>query len=137
MQEVNEQLTMAEAQYQASIRNFHDQTAAHTLQSDQLRRELAKAQQEAEANKGKVALVEQTLAQERGLSTHNLELQSENGKNTPQASQSRRKKPLQISTKRRMRSWKRLINSPSALSSTQPNWRNGADGTRTRVRTKG
>ena len=60
VQEVNEQLTTAKAQYQASIRNFHDQTAAHTLQSDQLQRELAKAQQEAEANKGKIAVVEQT-----------------------------------------------------------------------------
>ena len=58
VQEVNEQLTTAEAQYQASICNFHDQTAAQTLQSDQLRRELANAQREAEANKGKIALVD-------------------------------------------------------------------------------
>ena len=29
-------------------------------------------------------LVKDTLAQERGLSTHNLQLQAENGKNTPQ-----------------------------------------------------
>ena len=56
VQEVNEQLTTAEAQYQAFIRNFHDQNAAQTLQSDQLRRELANAQREAEANKGKIAL---------------------------------------------------------------------------------
>ena len=77
VQEVNEQLTTAEAQFQSSIRNFHDQTAAQTLQSDQLRRELANAQREAEANKGKIALVEETLAQERGLSSHNLQLQAE------------------------------------------------------------
>ena len=76
VQEVNEQLTTAEAQYQASIRNFHNQTA-QTLQSDQLRRELPNAQREAEANKGKTALVEETFAQERGLSSHNLQLQAE------------------------------------------------------------
>ena len=42
-QEVNEQLTTAEAQYLASIHNFHDQTAARALQSDHFWRELAKA----------------------------------------------------------------------------------------------
>ena len=56
---------------------FSRQIAAQTLQSDQLRRELANAQQEVEANNGKIALVEETLAQERGLSTHNLQLQAE------------------------------------------------------------
>ena len=76
VQEVNEQLTQTETQYKASIHNFHDETAAHKLQSDHLRREWAKTQQ-AEANKGKIALVEQTLAQERGLSSHNLQLQAE------------------------------------------------------------
>ena len=34
-------------------------------------------QREAEANRGKILLVEQTLAQERGLSFHNLQLQAE------------------------------------------------------------
>ena len=137
VQEVNEQLTTAEAQFQSSIRNFHDQTAAQTLQSDQLRRELANAQREAEANKGKIALVEETLAQERGLSSHNLQLQAEKGKNTPPQSQFRRKKPLQTYKMRRVRRWKRLITSPSVLSTQLPNWKNGIAGTQPRVKMKG
>ena len=81
------------------------------LQAEHLKNELAKTQQEAEANRSKSALVEQTLALGYPLTIYNS--RRKRGRNTPPTSQFRRKKPSRIRMEKRVRHWKRLITSPT------------------------